>query len=65
MVKSQKVNYYHVWNCVNLSLFFFGWYFILDSMNTSNLLQAWIGVFVVIIISISIYYQNKLERDLI
>lgn len=63
MVK-QKVDYYHFWNTINLSLFSIGWIVLYDSFKNSNLVQAYIAVFLIMIILASIYYQNKLERNL-
>ena len=62
---TKKIDYYHCWNIMNLSLFFIGWIIIYDSFKYSNLIQADIGIFLTIIISVSIFYQNKLERSLI
>jgi len=66
MVKNkQKIDYYHIWNIINLGIFIMGFVFVWNSFKTSNILQFLSGFFAVIIISISIFYQNKLERDLI
>ena len=66
MVKRmQQIDYYHLWNTMNLNVFIVGWILIWDSFKNSNILMFLIGTFAVIIISISIFYQNKLERDLL
>jgi len=60
-----KIDYYHLWNVVNLSILIIGWSFIMQSFFIKfNELNSYLGFFMVIIISISIYYQNKFERGL-
>lgn len=56
---TKKLYYYHFWNSMNLSLFIIGWIMLYDSFKNSNLIQAYIGIFLTIIISVSIFYQNK------
>jgi len=66
MVKNkQNIEYYHLWNIINLNAFIAGWFFILDSFKDPNTFNFLVGFFMVILFSISIFYQNKLERDLL
>jgi len=60
-----KVDYYHECNIMNLSCFIIGWILIFHAFfESQGYLEITIGVLLCILTSISIYYQNKLERNL-
>jgi len=60
-----KVDYYHQWNIINLSCFTIGWILIMYAfLESQGYLEITIGILLCILTSISIYYQNKLERNL-
>ena len=60
-----KVDYYHPWNIINLSCFTIGWILIMYAfLESQGYLEITIGILLCILTSISIYYQNKLERNL-
>ena len=64
-MKNKEIisEYCHGWNIFNLSLFIVGWILMYHSFFISNIIQTGFATFLLMITSISIYFQNKFEKE--
>jgi hypothetical protein len=53
----------HPWYIFNLSLFILGWIRIYDSFKIKSSVNFYVGMLLVILIGISIFYEHKVRND--